>query len=68
MKYLITDEDGRPFDYEYQPITLEAALEAVRRVAAYVEAIGNEPKATDADAKIRVGPEAGSREPAAAAA
>lgn len=68
MKYLVTDGGIQFVDDDYNPITLEAALEAVRRVAAYVEAIGNEPQANTTDAEIGMGAEARGGERTATAA
>lgn len=52
--YLVTDGGVKLFDDDYQPITIDEALITVRRVAAWVEAIGNEPK-RDGDAEIAMG-------------
>lgn len=53
MKYLVTDNGVKFVDDDDQPITLDAALETVRRVAAYVEAIGRESE-PNPDTKTRV--------------
>lgn len=47
MMYLVTDGGVRFVDDEYKPITIDEALVTIRRIAAQVEAIGNEPKRDD---------------------
>lgn len=42
--YLVTDGGIKFFDDDHNPITLDDALATVRRIAAHVEAIGNEPE------------------------
>lgn len=53
MNYQVTDDGVQFFGDDDKPITLDAALVTVRRVAAYVEEIGNEPKRSD-DAETRM--------------
>lgn len=49
--YFVTDGGIQFVDDDYKPITIDEALISVRRVAAWVEAIGNEPK-RNGDAEI----------------
>lgn len=51
--YLVTDGGIKFFDDDHNPITLDDALATVRRIAAYVETIGNEPK-PNPDTETRV--------------
>lgn len=50
--YLVTDGGVQFVDDDRNPITIDEALVTIRRVAAWVEEIGNEPERDNATAPL----------------